>query len=85
MGFDLLLLLDLLMASLLLVQLRPQTGQLLRIFRSFMSLCSGPFACPLLVVQLVLSVSSMISTSEVRRDYTLLPWSFLHRSMLFSD
>lgn len=75
------------MVSLLLVQLRPQTGQLLRIFWSFVSLSGGPFACPLLVVQLVLFVSSIISTStttcEVRRDYTLLPWSFLHRSMLF--
>lgn len=75
------------MVSLLLVQLRPQTGQLLRIFWSFVSLSGGPFACPLFVVQLVLFVSSIISTSvttcEVRRDYTLLPWSFLHRSMLF--
>jgi hypothetical protein len=51
MGLDLLLHLDLLMMSLLLVQLRPQTSQFLRIFRRFVSLSGRSFAGFLFVIQ----------------------------------
>lgn len=50
-SLDLLLHLNLFMVSLLLIQLRSKTGQLLCIFWSFVSLSGSPLSRPLLVVQ----------------------------------